>query len=402
MEDAADCWGRPYNEVFGVLCKQIIKSVFGEIGFEVTKAVINGCYDSSNQNTYDKLVAHGIIDGNDVRFDNVIFQLYFQICVSYAKDFAVIPMDRALISLIIEKVLTSPFLNADKISSQILLKNPGANKSRIDFLVNSLIDRGVLVQTDGVEFNKSMFFYTIAVQTIKDEYQYMDSRVVKLISALLSLNNTFDDFEFNPETIDCGLSAEEIDGVLSILSSNTIKLVDGNRVTIMNAMKLIRIRYVARLLAEIGYPEAKRVINYLIKYPNTEYKCLLESLVLDIEKGTIALKKLEFLGVLEQSRLGSAFHTSLVEPYTVWTIKYDTAIENSSSYLLGFISYLLNLIESKDIEEGKLRSTPESELLKTELDRLKVIAEEREAASKSLLDATRKFLIIHELQPLQV
>ena len=185
--------------------------------------------------------------------------------------------------------------------------------------------------------------------------------------------------------------------IFEILKTKEYKIIAPNAwvLTTQSALMCTKMKKIAGLLCEIGYPLARRVINLLLKTEPIETGMLCERLLLRLEDGRDLLAKLRARGVIQSEELGDAPHTSLKKKYVMWRLNPDVAINHSCAYLLGVLTKLYcDLID----EENHLK---EEESLGKEgaihEKRRKTLTGRITVLNNTMVCITRKYIESHEL-----
>lgn len=424
MEDAASCWGRDHDEIFKMLCLRILNNVYGEECCSIIYNAIEKGAQSIDQlredskleeNTFNRSIST-LLHSKIIRtepFSIDYTQMFNLLLYSHFLEFAMscspIPQDKELIAYIIQKVFDEQTLNSQKLANSLVTKHADLDRNRIVYLIEHLVGKQVLQEdSEGcISFNVPFYYMEKRKEAIKSMVQYNDHRVVEVVDALFSKdlffkilsdkeNTKFDVDEVVNKLMDItGLTEKEINGIFKILKAKEYSLISQNEwiLTPNETLKNFKIKQIANILVEIGYPLSRRVVNILLKNEHLETTMLCELCLLSSEDGQELFEKLMFLGILMVDKLQDAPHTSLKKHYYVWRINFPVAIANSSAYLLGILTKLYIDLSNEISLSNEKYSLSESLLQmhkKTLNDRIKII-------NNTIMSVSRKYIEVHEL-----
>ncbi|KAH0789119.1 hypothetical protein GPJ56_006974 [Histomonas meleagridis] len=423
MEEAAACWGRDHNEILTALCLKIVGNSYGQnCNYLLTVAIeknVTNLQELKDVVTLKKaefseaisLLVHNKIIQTEpfqINFQQIFNILLYSHFTEFALSFAPIPQDKEIINLVMKKVFDEQTLTAQKLANSIATKNPEINNSRLLFVIEHLASINVLFADEQgcLSFNVGYFFMKQRLFALESLVQYNDHRVIEVVRALFSPELFFgtllnkENAEFNVEEVTpmiasiTGITPKEINGIYGILRSKEYSIISQNEWVLTPALAIrnFKIKKIAQLLSEIGYPLARRVLNLLLKREHLETSMLCELCLLP--SGQKLLEKLRFLGVLFYDQLQDAPHTKLKKHFLVWRIDFDHAIANSSGYLLGLLAKLyidLNdeLVRSKETNESYTESLVQNHK--------KILNERLTILHNTIMAASRKYIEIHEL-----
>lgn len=424
MDDAAACWGRDHDEIFRMLCLRILYNVYGDECATVVCAAAENNPQSLDQLRAEcgldsaafsraaaTLMHAGILSGDPPApdFHRMFRLLLHSHFIEFAMEYAPLPQDRELIAHIAQKVFDEETLSTQKLASSIVTKHPSLDRSRIAQLIEHLAAAGVLQEdSDGcISFNEAFFYMRKRAEALRSLVQYNDHRVVEVVDALFSNDMFFsvladnESVQFNIDVAVekvmeiTGLSEKEVLGIFKILKSKEYSMISQTEwvLTPGEALKNFKIKQIANILVEIGYPLAKRAVNILLRREHLETTMFCELCLLSSEDGQELFDKLMFLGVLLADKLQDAPHTSLKRHYLVWKINFPLAIANCSAYLLGILTKLYIDLSNEFSLSNEKYSLSES-LLQAHK---KILNERIKIIDNTIMSVSRKYIEIHEL-----
>jgi hypothetical protein len=428
MEEAAASWGRNHEEILLDLCLFITRHTFGEDCLSVVRAISPGATtleeleEASGISDHVKfaqavnvLLEQGVIAYPPIHLSMfALFQhLLLPHFIEHAESYAPIPQDRLMIHYLVSKVFEEQTLFKDQLirSVMTLHKGEGLSSARLSSLIDHLCDSDVLVLSHaGLAFNHAEFLARARLRALESLVEFHDHRVIEVVRAFYNRDLFYGSLvsgtngEYDPEDVVPGLaeltdlSVAEVEGVLDVLRSREYSIIGAREpvVTTQAALLNCKMKRIGRLLSEIGFPLARRVVNLLLKYDQLETSMITEKTLLSSEEARTLLGKLSFLGVLVAEPLQDAPHTTLKKQYIMWKLNPGLAINNSCAYLLGVLMKLyVDLVQEqgnlKDLgaRERQQQNTPES--------RRKTLDERIALLNNSILDVAKTYVDIHEL-----
>jgi hypothetical protein len=425
MDEAARCWGRSHDEILSSLCLHITRHVFGEDCLLLVRALFSSSPVSdaelalesglSNPKHFSRalstLTRHGVINSLTLNRFALFQHVLFPHFIEHAQAYARIPQDRSLISYILTKIFEEQTLSAEQLARSVLTKHPdrGLTAERLLEIIEHLCAENVIVGEDkGLSFNHQEFLGRARLRALESLVEFHDHRVVEVVRALFARDlfyvSLIDGENCRFETCDVvqrvaemtGLSEREVEGVLEVLKSREFALVAKEEpvLTVQSALTAFKMRRIAGVLSEIGFPLARRVVNLLLRTEQLETSMITERTLLSSQECRTLLGKLNFLGVLAQEPLEDAPHTTLKKKYVMWKLNPLVAINNSCAYLLGVLTKLYyDLIE----EQGHLSDLDSHQGGTSQENRKKTLDERIALLNNSIFSVTRAYLEIHEL-----
>ena len=428
MEEAAECWGKDHDEILSNLCLHVTRHVYGEDCYHVMKSFsaetateeeLERVADFTEPRRFraamNVLLADNVITTDPMSinlfaiFQHILFPHFLEFAMGYAR----IPQDKAPISYVIAKVFKEQTLNAQNLVRSILTlrKDEMLNPSHVSAVIQLLVSKRVLQEDDQhrLSFSNAEFIGRLRLQALESLVELNDHRVVEVVRALYS-DDIFghalianDDLPFDVEDV-CArlceltdLSEAEVMGVLGILRTKEYSIISPTEwvLTTQSALNCMKMKKIGSLLAEIGYPLARRVINLLLKNEQLETGMLCERILMDDEDGRELLSKLHTLGIVQPEMLEDAPHTKLKKKYVIWRVSPVTAINYASAYLLGVLTkvYFDLMAEQdhlKEADSGFHKPDFIEKRRKTLNDRVTVL-------ENTIMALTRKYIEIHEL-----
>ena len=430
MEAAAQFWFRSHDEILFILCKTYIKQKMGDDCEKIVSCLANPVDQISTlqnlseleqrafQNALTQLCQAGVvITEPEIALvpQTIITMLCLTHFITFAQRYYIIPQDKDLIRLIIKKVIEAPTLTIQKLADTLATEDATVDRLRILDLTKHLLQENVLYQTDDdtnvVVFNTRFYYSKLRLEAIEELVQYQDHRVTEVIREIFSSEckgHILDECE--PEHIEreelieylCGktdMSQSEILGVFSILASPEICLLSTDYAFIQPRLTLYiyRMKRIAALLSEIGYPLARRVINMLLKHDQIETNKFCDMLMMPKEDALVLLEKLKKLGIVACDYLEDAPHTTLKRKYGVWKINPTEAFNNSGAYLLAVLGALLFEAENEKAQNEEILSKSEDLLAASEMRMRKVMENRLTVLNNSLKTVIKKYIEIHQI-----
>ncbi|EAY06638.1 hypothetical protein TVAG_322580 [Trichomonas vaginalis G3] len=428
MQDTSKFWGENHDQVLFKLCTELVRQQLGEDCAKIVEKLSEPVQDEQSlmnlcnmdqlkfRNAFGALSNAGIVTMDPtiaIIPVTIISYLTLPHFMNFAQKFYIIPQDRDLIEILTTKIIKVTTLTAPKLVDTLATEDPKFDRIRALKVTQHLIAKKVFILTDKeeVNFNIQLFLVRLRLEALEKLVEYQDHRVVEVIRALFS-----PDFK-EDALIDCeslkvdhdeiiqaltaltGMQQNEIIGVLGILSSPDICLFSRDFTIIqpMTAIHIFRIKRIAALLAEIGHPLARRVINMLLKNEQIETIKFCDMLMLPKQDALNLLATMQHLGVITCEELEDAPHTTLKRKYRVWKIDLVSAINNAGAYLLAVIGSLMFQVEEEKRENRSiLDSKPElSQKIETQTSR--VMSERLKILNNTIIDATKKYFEIHQL-----
>ena len=430
MEAAAQFWFRSHDEILFILCKTYIKQKMGDNCEKIVSCLPNPVDDISNliqlseldQQTFTEaftsLCQAGIVITEPkiaLVPQTIITMLSLTHFITFAQQYYIIPQDKDMIRLIIKKVIEAPTLTIQKLADTLATEDTTVDRLRILDLTKHLLNENVLYQTDDetpiVVFNTRFYYTKLRLQAIEELVQYQDHRVVEVIREIFSPDykgHILDECE--SEQIDreelieylcdkTDMNQSEILGVFSILASPEICLLSIDYTFLQPRLTLYiyRMKRIAALLSEIGYPLARRVINMLLKHDQIETNKFCDMLMMPKEDALVLLEKLKKLGIVVCDYLEDAPHTTLKRKYGVWKINPSEAFNNSGAYLLAVLGALLFEAENEKAQNEEILSKSEDILASSEMRMKKVMENRLTILNNSLKNVIKKYIEIHQI-----
>lgn len=426
MEQAAECWGKNHDELLTQLCLHIANSIYGEDCTKLLKTVLSNNIANVDQlqelselnlprfqSAFAILTHKRIIiistDPFEINFFAIFNTVLYPHFIQYAEAYAPIPQYKEYISIITRKVLDEPTLNAEKLVNSLCSKNPELEREKFSLVINILLEKDVLEtdEEENIKFNFGLFLITQRAEALEKLVELNDRRILEVVRALFSnelyqgclqgnTNQAFDQENDIPIIMrKTGLSRKEIACIFDILRTSEYSIISPSEdvLTPSNAMKSFKMKKIAQLLSEIGYPRARRVINLLLKKESLEGRALCETILMTSESGRELLERLKYLGILESEPLQDAPHTKLRRQYVIWKLNHSAATNNASSYLIGVIAKLYYDLQT---EERNLESNSATKNQPIN-EKVKKFNEKTEILQNTMLSVTKRYIEINEL-----
>jgi hypothetical protein len=417
MDEAAASWGRNSEEVLSELCLFIARCTFGEDCYSIIQAIsedvitleeLEEASGIRDQNKFTRainlLLRQGVITFPPLQLSHfALFQhLLVPNFIEHAESYARIPQERLLIGYLVSKVVEEQSLFKDQLVLSVLTlhKHKELNGERLSSLIDHLCDSDVLVPAQsGITFNHAEFLARVRLRALESLVKFHDHSVIEVVRALYSrdlfyhslvtgTNDEYDPNDLIPRLANyTNLSIAQVEGVLDVLRSRQYSVIGAQDTTVTTEAALLncKMRRIAELLTEIGFPLARRVIHLLLKYEQVETTMITEKTLLSAEEVGALLGKLSFLGVLAAEPLQDAPHTALKKRYIIWKLNPGLAINNACAYLLGLLTKLYEDIvtEQRDLDAEEMDQNPSK-------NRISVL-------KNSILSVGKAYLDIHEL-----
>lgn len=405
MSAEAKNWGKPHDLLRKTLCSEIIRQMYGnnhklvieyliqkENSIKLKEEIKKNCLldDKIFQEIYFQLVSLNIIEENDfinVNIANIFDFILVDVYIQFAEKYYLIPQDRQIIQMLTRQVLISPTLDYDKLMETIIINSPEINKERLKVVLDNLIDKNVFVtvpKNKFVVFNRCFFILNLRIQAITSLIEFQDSRVMDVFKAILDLYNNK---PLNQENLKCfsfdseflvqsvcsmtDLMEEEVNGVISILASREFSFIDTDNscFTAEKCLSKYKMKRIGNLLSEIGYPLAKRCVNLLIRHDIIETVKFVDILLMPHENALKLLFDLKTLGVLESITINTQAHLEDNRDYVLWKFSEESAINNSSAYLLGCLgSFYFQRFQERNTNQEKQKMMTLSDSEKKKMD----------------------------------
>ena len=426
MEEAARYWGSSHDDLLLKLCLFIAEKKVGKDCINLLQMISDDIKDLDQlreksqlpQNQFDsyirKLEHEQIISFNplEVNILSIFRTVLSPQLVNFAYENAKLREDKEYVEKIVKKVLDESTLNVDKLVSLLTTKYPELDAVQLTEVIEFLVSKGVLVPDENnngaLKYNFVKFIIQKRKEALESLVEMNDRRVLDVVKVLFSDDlfgsclETCENTEFDVENVTnfiaqrSDLSTREITSIFDILKSQEYSIISMNEnvITPSNALKSFKMKKIAELLSEIGYPLARRVINFLLRKDSVEGNYLCESLLMTIENGRELLEKLCKLGVIEYEKLQDAPHTALRRQYTIWRLSPASAINNASAYLIGVLAGLyFELQTEKDRYQQDLSSK------KKDQDNMKrkKFDEKKSIIKNTIISVTKKYIEIQEL-----
>jgi hypothetical protein len=430
MEAAANYWNKPHDQVLFELCTEIVRNKMGEDCAAIVLQLSSPVEDALTLMASSKL--------DDTRFraaltvlcqsgivvtqpniallpQTIISMLSLPHYVIFAQKYYIIPQDKELIAIIVKKVIQAPTLSAQKIADTLATEDPSVDRSRVLILIQHLLSKNILYQTeDGfpiIVFNTQRFLTIIRKEALEKLVELQDHRVVEVVRALFDpdykesvLVDCDNEHVDRDELVDylckaTDMKENEVFGVLSILASNELCLIspDFSILQPRISLAIFKLKRVAALLSEIGYPLARRVINMLLKNDQIETVKFCDMMMMPKEEALILLEKLKNLGIIKCCFLEDANHTTLKRKYCVWRINQEEAINNTGSYLLAVLGALFFESENEKLENDEiLKKTPEL-LASSDMQRRKVMEDRLTVLGNTMMNVIKRYIELWQL-----
>ena len=428
MEEAAQCWGKDHDEILSSFCLNVTKYVYGEDCYHILRSV------SADTNTEEQLreavnfpdprqfstALHMLMADEVITTDPIVVNLFaifqhilFPQFLEFAMEYARIPQDKAPISFIVAKVFKEQTLNAENLVRSLLTlhKDKSLKPSHLSTLIQLLVDKRVLKEDENhcLSFNHFEFIGRLRLHALESLVELNDHRVVEVVRALFSsalfesVLTDMDDVPFDVVTIVpriceiTDLTEAEVMGVLDILRTREYSLISPTEwiLTAQNAITCAKMKKIGGLLAEIGYPLARRVINLLLKTEQLETGMLCERILMDGQSGRNLLSQLSVLGVVQSELLEDAPHTTLKKKYIVWKLNPALAVNYASAYLLGVLTKVyFDFVAEKEHLKDVDATFHKPEFIEK---RRETVSERITVLDNTIMALTRKYIEIHEL-----
>ena len=430
MEGVGRFWNASHDEILFKLCTSLVKQKMGEGCEKIVSSLaepvnsieelhqLSGLSKQKFETALTQLCQSGIIiTEHQIALvpQTIITMFSLPHYIVFSQQYYIIPQDKELIRLIIKKVIEAPTLTIQKLADTLATEDPTIDRLRILDLTRHLLDKEILFQTDDetpiVIFNTRFYYSKLRLEAIKQLVEYQDHRVLEVVDAIFSpefKGNILD--ECDAEQIEreqlitylcekTKMKQNEILGVLSILASNEVCLLSSDYTYLQPrvALYIFRMKRIAALLTEIGYPLARRVMNMLLKNDQIETNKFCDMLMLPKEEALILLEKLKQLGVILCEYLEDAPHTTLKRKYGVWKINPPEAIDHAGAYLLAVLGALIFEAENEKAQNEEILSKSEDLLAATELQMKKVMDNRLTILNNSMMSVIRKYIEIHQI-----
>lgn len=421
MNKAAECWGMVHDELLTKLCFHIVTPIYGEDcsiilqnmspEIEDINEIREACklspakFDAALSSlVHKKIISTDPLNLNLSIIFNYLLNPHF---IQFAESYSIIPQDKHSISIITKKVLDEPTLKQHKLVLSITTKHQSIDQNTVARIIDHLLAKNVFItnQNNAISFNYSFFYAVQREKALENLVELNDRRVLEVVRSLFSpelyLGCLVDkdqqeiDLDVAIPTISTqtGLSFNEIMKIFDILKTPEYSILNiDNTLTPSEALKSYKMKRIAQLLSEIGYPLARRVINALLRKQCLEGSALCEMLLMSSEFGSELLERLKYLGVLMNEQLQDAPHTTLKRQYTLWKLSIDSSINNSSSYLLGVLAKLYY-----DLQKEQEQFMAASESGSSIGDQSRKFDEKTEVLQNTIFAVTRRYIEIHEL-----
>ena len=430
MEAAANYWNKPHNQVLFELCTEIVRNKMGEDCAAIILQLSAPVDDVETLLTATKLDStrfraafttlcqSGIVVTEPkiaLLPQTIISMLSLPHYIIFAQKYYIVPQDKDLISAIVKKVIQAPTLTPPKIADTLATEDPNVDRGRVLVLVDHLLSKNVLCQTEDdppvIVFNSQFFLTMMRKEALLKIVELQDHRVVEVVQAIFSADYKQDILvECENEQVDrdelvdylcktTDMKENEVFGVLSILASTELCLISTDFTTLQPKITLtiFKLKRIATLLSEIGYPLARRVINMLVKNDQIETVKFCDMLMLPKEEALTLLEKFKNLGIVKCNYLEDANHTTLKRKYGVWRINQEDAINNTGSYLLAVLGALFFESENEKLEnEEILKKTPEL-LASSDMQRKKAMEDRLAVLNNTMVNVTRRYIELLQL-----
>jgi hypothetical protein len=281
--------------------------------------------------------------------------------------------------------------------------------ARLRNVIDHLCSENVIVGYDtGLSFNHVEFLARARLRALEGLVEFHDHRVVEVVRALFRKDLFYEalidgqNHELDLEAVIARvseiteLSVKEVEGVFEVLKSREFSILSRQEpvLTVQSALVVYKMKRIAGLLSEIGFPLARRVVNLLLRTEPLETGTIIERTLLSSQECRTLLGKLSFLGVLIQEPLEDAPHTTLKKRYVMWRLNPPVAVNNSCAYLLGVLTKLYyDLVE----EQGHLSELSHRQTGAPSDNRKKTLDERISLLNNSIFSVTRAYIDIHEL-----
>lgn len=423
MEQAAEYWGKNHDELLTQLCFHIANSLYGEDCTKILQSLSDDVNDLDQLQERSELnlprfqSAFAIlkhkkvlsVDPLEINLFSIFNTVLYPHFIQYAETYAPIPQYKEYISAITKKVLDESTLNSEKLVNSICSKYPELEREKLFNVIDVLKEKNVLTTDldENIKFNFALFLACQRAEALETLVELNDRRILEVVRALFSSDlfqdclETNDPREFDQETVipiimdKTGLSGKEITSIFDILRTPEYSIISASEdlLTPSKAMRSFKMKKIAQLLSEIGYPKARRVINLLLKKESLEGRALCETILMTSESGRELLERLKYLGILESESLQDAPHTKLRRQYIIWKLNPISSINNASSYLLGVLAKLYYDLQT---EERHLESDSATKNQSTS-EKMKKFNEKTAILQNTMLSVTKRYIEIHEL-----
>lgn len=428
LQAAAQHWGQPHDYVYYKLAVEITQQRYGEQCAKIIECLGKAVADvqelqtSTELNDEDfrkcfSLLCHkdiinteNEISINSFTFASILLEPHY---ILFAQKFAEIPQDIPLINTIVRKILDENTLSPRLICTALATSNPDFEMARIQYVTDYLIRKNVLLHdpaSESVTFNIPNYMCKLRLEALEQLVENQDHRVLEVVRVLFSDDIRADVLEsLEPTPIDqptadeiaarLELEATELQGILSILGSPEVSLLSSDYQTMQPAMALrnFKARKVAGLLAEIGYPLARRVVNTLLRHETVEAVKLCDILLLPKEDGLALLEKLRKLGVLACDIMEDAPHTQLRRRYAVWKIDFAGCVNNASAYLLAVLGTLLFQLAAERAENEGILKRNEELMAAHERSQRKAMESRINILQNTIMSLTLRYVQIYQI-----
>lgn len=425
MEEAAACWGHPQLEIMTQLCLHIAHENFDESCCKIIECLQNqplslkdlqeqtGINDSDFTKSINVLHYRHILFIDDVvtlQIDEIFHMLLVPQFLSFAQEYVPIPQDAPYVTQLVRKVLDEQTLTPDKLANSVATQHVELDVSRLLYVIDHMLKKHVLAQDENsqVSFNQENYLSKLRKRALLKLVENNDHRVQEVVDAIfsqdlyessLAIAGSEIEFQQNDLIGDIcnitGLSDKEVNGILDILRTPEYSLINPTEDKIMPTQALFsfKLKRIGQLLAEIGYPYARRIINLLLKHEQMETVMLCDTILMSLEDGRQQLEKLKFLGVLDSDTLENAPHTTLRRQYILWKIDLQAAINNAASYLLGVYAKVYFDLQNEQKSLDSLSNGPS-----TQTAEMKKKGEAKLMLLNNTLDyITTRYIEIYEL-----
>lgn len=421
MDTAAKCWERNHDELLTSLCFYIAKPIYGENCSKILQSLSDdvndvdqlqersGLSENEFREAFSKLKNKKVlsVDPLEINLFSIFNTVLYPHFIQYAESYAPIPQDKQYISAITKKVLDESTLNAEKLVRTLCTKHKEMSASRFSHAIEVLLQKNVLVtdKSGSIKFNFALFLASQRASALETLVELNDRRILEVVRALFQIFQScletnepqqFDQEEIIPIIIDkTGLSKKEITSIFDILRTPEYSIISPTEdiLTPSRAMRSFKMKKIAQLLSEIGYPRARRVINLLLKKESLEGRALCEMILMTSEEGRELLEKLKSLGILESEVLQDAPHTKLRRQYIIWKLNPIASINNASSYLLGVLAKLYYDLQT----EEQLLDSDSAIKNQSASEKMKKFNEKTAILQNTMFSVTRRYIEIHEL-----